>query len=121
MKKIFYNKLICDKIPEKIHSLGSECETLELSQVEFEKELIKKVSEEASGLLAAKSDQEILEEMADIADVLDEILKVKKISREQLIGQQQKNFEKKGAFEKKLYLVWSSDDKYKTNERKGNE
>ena len=121
MKKIYYNKLIRDKVPDKIHLLGSECETLELSQEEFEKELIKKVTEEARGLLNAKNDQEILEELADVMDVLDEILKIKNISREQLELQQKNNFEKKGGFSKRLFLSWSSDDGYKTNEKKYNQ
>ena len=119
MKKVYYNKLIRDRIPEKIHSIGSECETYTLSKIEFEKELMKKVGEEASGLLNAKNKKEIIEELADVMAVVEEILKVKKITKTQLIEQQKKNFEKKGGFAKRLFLVWSSDDKYKTNEKTG--
>ena len=104
MKKIYYNKLIRDKIPEKICALGSECETHELSQIEFEKELIRKVSEEASGLLNAKDHQEFLKELADVMDVLDEVMKVKNVSRAQLSEQQERNFEKKADLKRSFFL-----------------
>src|SRR6266702_3165092 len=119
MKKIYYNKLIRDKIPDEIDAWGGECETFRLSKKEFEKELIKKVEEEASGLLAAKNKKELIAELADIMDVIEEILKVKNITTKDLLRQQKKNFEKKGGFAKKLFLNWSSDTGYKTNEKKG--
>jgi len=119
MKKIYYNKLIRDKIPEEIIAWGGESETIRLSKSEFEKELIKKVGEEASGLLAAKNKKELVAELADVVDVIEEILKVKNISKKELAQEQKKNFDKKGGFAKKLFLVWSSNTGYKTNEKKG--
>ena len=119
MKKIYYRKLIRDKIPEKIQGKGSECETRKLSRVEFEKELLKKVGEESSGLLQAKNKREIIEEITDVLDVVDEILKLKKITPKEIAAQKQQNLEKKGGFEKRLYLVWSSDADYQTNEKMG--
>ncbi len=121
MKKIYYNKLIRDNIPDVIHALGKECETFKLSKKKFEIELIKKVSEEAVGLLNAKNRKELIEEIADVVDVIDEILLLKKISPKALADQRQKNLVKKGGFKKQLYLVWSSDEKYKTNEKKRND
>jgi len=54
MKKIYYNKLIRDKIPEKIKKSGGDFKIGELKARDFEKELIKKVGEEADGLLKLK-------------------------------------------------------------------
>jgi len=54
MKKIFYQKLIRDKIPEKMTRVGAAFEIRHLGKKEFEKELLKKVGEEASGLPKAK-------------------------------------------------------------------
>ncbi len=120
MKRVYYRKLIRDKIPEKISNRGSELETRRLSKVEFLKELLKKAGEESGELfLKSKGKKEIVEEIADVLDVIDEILKFKKITQKQVIDQQKKNFEKKGGFAKRLYLVWSSDDKYMTNEKLG--
>ena len=50
MKKIYYNKLIRDKIPEKIKKSGGDFKARKLKPKEFEKELIKKAGEEADGL-----------------------------------------------------------------------
>ncbi|PIV83738.1 MAG: hypothetical protein COW51_03305 [Candidatus Moranbacteria bacterium CG17_big_fil_post_rev_8_21_14_2_50_44_12] len=59
MKKIFYQKLIRDKIPEKMTRVGAAFEIRHLGKKEFEKELLKKVGEEASGLPKAKKKEEI--------------------------------------------------------------
>lgn len=119
LKKIFYNKLIRDRIPEKIKAAGSECETRKLSVAEYERELLKKVSEEVNELLAAKNKKELIAELADVIDVIEEIIRFKKISKEEILEQQRISFEKKGGFKKRLFLVWSSNDGYKTNEKKG--
>ena len=111
--------MIRDKIPEKIINRGSELETRKLSKVDFLKELLKKAGEESSELLQAKNKSQFIEEIADVLDVIEEILKLKKITSAEIAKQQQKNFEKKGGFEKRLFLVWSSDDGYKTNGRLG--
>ena len=117
MKKIFYNKLIRDKIPEKIRKNGAEFKIRPLSAREFEKELLKKVGEEASGLLASKTKTELVLELADIVAVLNEIKKLKHISEKEMAEAMRVNFAKKGGFKKKLFLAWSSDTGYKTNER----
>ena len=118
MEKVFYNKLIRDKIPAKMDSLGKAYEVRELDDLEFEKELIKKVEEEASGLQASKTDEELVSELADVMDVIDEIKKLKGISEESIKEKQKINFEKKGGFDKKIFLLWSEKDDYKSNEIK---
>jgi len=119
MKRVYYWKLIRDKIPEKIKNSGNEFETRQLSKPEFLKELLKKAVEESKELLNSKNKKETIEEIADVLDVIDEILKFKKITPRQIADQKKKNLEKKGGFGKRLYLIWSSDDGYKTNGRLG--
>jgi predicted house-cleaning noncanonical NTP pyrophosphatase (MazG superfamily) len=118
MKKIYYNKLIRDKIPDRIKKKGGDFEIRKLSAAEFEKELLKKVGEEAGGLLNAKTKKELTSEIADILAVIREIQKVKRIPDKYIEKALQENFTRKGGFEKKLFLVWSSDTGYKTNERR---
>lgn len=117
IKKIYYNKLIRDKIPEQIAASGSGFRVKKLSPRDFERELRKKVSEEARGVINAKTRQELISELADVTAVLDEIVKLKKISARELTIAKQKNFKRKGGFTKKLFLEWSSDDGYKSNEQ----
>lgn len=116
--KIFYNKLIRDLIPEKIAAAGAECETRTLEGAEYERELIKKIEEEGSGAAAATTRGELIEELADVQDVIDEIQRLKGISSEELAAAQASALKKKGGFAKRLFLVWSSDDGYKTNEKR---
>jgi predicted house-cleaning noncanonical NTP pyrophosphatase (MazG superfamily) len=118
MKKIYYRKLIRDKIPEKMVRVGAAYEIRKLKKRDFEKELLKKVGEEASGLLTAKKREDIIEELADVLDVAEEIRRHWKIKPSCVRKKQKENTLKKGGFKKKIYLVWSEDTGYKTNERK---
>jgi hypothetical protein len=57
--------------------------------------------------------------LADVLDVIREVKLLKGISDVELRAAQEAAHEKKGGFAKKLFLVWSSDDGYKTNEKHG--
>ncbi len=118
MKKICYNKLIRDKIPEKIKKSGGDFKIRKLNAKDFEKELIKKVGEEADGLLAAKTKKKLISELADVLDVVQEIKRFKGITNQQIKNAQKEGTKIKGGFKKRLFLIWSSDTGYKTNERR---
>ena len=98
--------------------VGAAYETKKLGKREFEKELLKKVGEETSGLLAARNKKELTEELADVLDVVDEIRRIKKIKPSCIRKIQKENDRKKGGFKKKIYLVWSEDTGYMTNEKR---
>mgnify|MGYP001585920072 FL=1 len=119
MKKIYYNKLIRDRIPEKILKKGSKLKTRVLGRAAFERELRLKVVEEAGGVAAAASKKELLDELADLQTVVDALKRLKKITASEARAGYVKNLRAKGKFKKRLYLVWSSDDGYRTNEGRG--
>lgn len=115
--RVYYNKLIRDLIPEKIERNGEECETRELvDDSEFEQELLKKVKEEASALSMARSREEFLSEYADLMVVLDELTRLLEFSEADIRTALTENLERKGGFKKRLFLHWSSDANYKSNE-----
>lgn len=118
MKKIYYNKLIRDSIPERIRESGADFGVKELSDEEFEKELVKKVEEEASALPKARTKEELVSELGDVLDVIDEIKKLKGISEEELAASRAKEFERKGGFAKRLFLFWTTDSGYRSNEKR---
>jgi len=118
MKKIYYNKLIRDKIPDRITQAGAKYSVKRLGRKKFEKELIKKVEEEASGMQSSKNKKELIGEIADVIEVINEIKKIKKIRESEINAARRKNMQRKGGFNKKLFLFWSSDDGYKTNEKR---
>ena len=119
MKKIYYNKVIRDRVADKMSRNGVRFLTKKLSQKAFEKALILKVAEEASGVVNAKNRQELVQELADLLVVIDEVKRVKKISPLELKKTYGENMAKKGGFSKKLWLIWSEDSGYKTNEKTG--
>lgn len=113
MKKIHYNKLIRDKIPEKIIKKGSTLKTRKLSQKEFIIELLKKLVEESQEIVNSKNKEELTREIGDTLDIIEEIKKVYKISNADIKRAQRESFKIKGGFKKRLFLLWSSDDGYK--------
>ena len=118
MRRTYYKKLVRDRIPKRIDEHGGKYEVKKLSGHNFKKELLRKVEEEAGGLSNAKTRSEIISEMGDLLDVLKEIKKVLKINPKELIESRTMEFRRKGGFAKKLYLIWSEDTGYKSNERK---
>jgi predicted house-cleaning noncanonical NTP pyrophosphatase (MazG superfamily) len=117
MSKVYYNKLIRDKIPDKIKKKGEACEVREISNdEEYEQELLKKISEEASSLSRVRSREEFLDEYTDLIVVLNTIISLQKFSESDVKKALENNLEKKGGFEKRHFLHWSEDSDYKSNE-----
>lgn len=116
--KVYYRKLIRDKIPERISEAGAECETRVLDDAEYASALLAKAEEESSAFTAVKNRDELIRELGDLLDVLDEIRQYHSITEEELKVVRDKEFARKGGFEKRLFLEWSSDDGYKTNEKR---
>lgn len=118
MKKIFYNKLIRDKIPDIIQQKIINFKISTLTKKDYENELFKKLIEEAKEVAAAKNKKELAAELADIEEIIKEIKKVKLISIVDIKKAQKENFKKKGGFKKRLFLHWTEDDGYKKDGRK---
>ena len=116
-ERIYYNKLVWDNVPDLIKEKGKECEVRTLDDEEFEIELMKKVEEEASALPETASRQELIDELADVVTCVEYIKNIKKITELELADALERHSRRKGRFEKKNYLVWSSDSTYKTNEK----
>ncbi|KKR11454.1 MAG: hypothetical protein UT39_C0007G0019 [Candidatus Woesebacteria bacterium GW2011_GWA1_39_21] len=119
IKKIYYKKLVRDKIPQRIKEAGGRYAVKLLKDGDFQKELLRKVEEEAGGLANAKTRGEVVSELGDTLDVVYEIKRTFQISDKELIESRAKEEGRKGGFKKKIFLVWAEDTGYKTNERKG--
>ena len=107
MKKVFHKKLIRDKIPQVIEANGDQYEVRVMSKREFEKELKKKLVEEASELLKTPR-KDLINEMADVLELLKSIADFYKIDFELIEEKQVKKRKERGGFKKKLFLIWSS-------------
>lgn len=100
MKKLQYNKLVRDKIPEIIDTSGKTCRTEVLSDDEYLKMLDAKLDEELSEY---HKDQNI-EELADLIEVIYAVAKARGYTLEELEQVRAEKAAKRGGFEKKILL-----------------
>ena len=101
-----YNKLVRDKIPEIIEKAGKTAYTHILSEEEYMTELDKKLGEEFAEYKADKS----IEELADMLEVMYAIAKAKGWSVSELEAVRREKAEKRGAFERRIFLERVDDD-----------
>ena len=95
-----YNKLIRDKIPEIIKK-NEKIPLIEtIDDNTYYKELIKKLKEEVDEFIG----NDEAEEIADILEVLEALIKAKGMSIEDINKIKEEKKEKRGGFEKKIFL-----------------
>ena len=106
MNKIFYNKLVRDRIPEIIQEAGRQYEIETLSEDEYAMSLRQKLVEEAKESQKADVD-DLITELADLYEVVDAIIAFYGLDRKQIETIQLERREKRGAFTKRIKLVWA--------------
>ena len=117
MKKVYYNKLVRDRIKEKIEGKGEACSIRPIEDIdEFIQELLKKIIEESDALAHSRTRTEFLSEYADLMVVLDALTATLEISEADIKVAISENVEKKGLFKLRHFLHWSEDGSYKSNE-----
>ena len=100
-----YNKLVRNKILTKISDRGETVESVRLSGEYLLRELKNKLIEESFEVLDAKDQDSILEEIADVYEVLDEILAQLKVDKAEVEERQSIKKKKVGGFNEGLVLV----------------
>jgi predicted house-cleaning noncanonical NTP pyrophosphatase (MazG superfamily) len=102
-----YPKLVRDKIPEIIQANnGGRVPTKTLSDdEEYLTFLFRKIREEAEELSEATSDSNVVEEIADVYEIIDAILALKGIRRSEVIDVQDEKREKRGGFDKRILML----------------
>lgn len=98
-------KLVRDKIPEIILSKWEECEYFIADDVSYENALLAKVLEEALEVSKTENDKDLKEEIADLYEVIDTIVKNKNFSLDEILEIQKAKREKKWGFDKKIILT----------------
>jgi len=106
-EKEYHQKLIRDNIPEIIEANNGESETRTLSEIDFEKELRKKLIEEAIEVANAPSDK-LLDELADMLELIKSIASNYKIDYLDIEKRQIEKRRERGTFAKRLFLIWST-------------
>lgn len=108
MTRIEYNKLIRDRVKEKIEASGDTCEVrIVTDPLELAEELRKKIVEEAGELASAKGREDFLSEYADLMVVLDALTKLMELTEADIKVAIEENLTKKGVYNSKHFLVWA--------------
>lgn len=97
-------KLVRDKIPEIIESRGEKADYYIADDGEYIKSLKDKLFEEGKELSEAVGMQKIINELADVLEVVDAIIEYNKINPEDVFMKKNKKKEERGGFEKKYIL-----------------
>lgn len=100
MKTITYNKLVRDKIPEIIEKDGKECVYEILDEESYMNMLNKKLREE----LCEYEESQDIEELADLYQVMEDIVKAKGYSIRDFQEIVCNKKESRGGFEKRILL-----------------
>ena len=101
-----HNKLVRDNIPEIIKQAGKIPVTHTLPDDEYLSELDKKLNEECAEYQADKN----IEELADMLEVMYAIAEARGWSVSELEAVRREKAEKRGAFERRIFLERVNDD-----------
>lgn len=103
MEQVF-NKLVRDKIPNKIESNGEVAITRILSDDEYKNELYKKLLEESHEVINSQGGEDTLEELADVLEVLKAIAELNNKKIDDVIEKANQKRLNRGGFEKRIFL-----------------
>ena len=109
MRRVTHSKLIRDLVPEKIEKSGATYYARALDDAAYRQALFEKIKEEATELARATSREEFLNEYADLLVVLDASAEEYELSKAEIALALKENLEKKGGFEKRLFLEWTEE------------
>ena len=102
--RVHYNKLVRDRIPEIIQEVGRKCAVEILSEKDYQQALRQKLIEEAHEVAIATND-DLIQELADLYEVIDELIAVYHIEREAVVKVQKERRVERGGFNKRLRLL----------------
>ncbi len=95
-----YDKLVRDKIPEIIKKKGGRAKTHVADDKEYEQKLHEKLREEVDEFLQQPNE----EELADVMEVLDAIIRLHILDKKKVQAIQKEKAEERGRFEKQIIL-----------------
>ena len=109
-RKFRFDKLVRDKIVDQITEAGNKPKWKVLDDLEYISELKKKIIEESSELANTSNNSELVEELADVQELIDYLIKTLDVDKSELYKYQTKKIEKAGAFDKKLFVEYVETD-----------
>lgn len=105
-----YNKLVRDGIPAIIQAGNKKYTMNILEQSQHEVEIKRKMDEELKEYQQASSNEEAIEELADLLELIFAVLPLHDSSMDELEKVRLAKREKRGGFDKGYYLIEVEDD-----------
>lgn len=100
-----YQKLVRDNIPKIIEENSEKPIVRILDDEEYKRELLKKLVEESNETLESINDkEELMKEIGDVQEVISAIINAFELSVDDIDVLRLKRKEKRGGFEKKIFL-----------------
>ncbi len=105
MRKFRQNKLWRDKTPALMEETGSIIHIKNLSDIEYLTCLLDKLEEESIEVKQAIKKEDVVEELADVLEVLDAICEYYAINKDELEKCKQKKLSERGGFYKRKFVT----------------
>lgn len=99
-----YHKIVRDKVPETIEKNGGKVTFRTMPVDDFARLMRQKLVEEAQEVVGAASLDALVDELADVAEVLATIHHVLGIPQEAIDAARKRKNEERGGFEKRIFL-----------------
>jgi len=99
------NKLWRDTMVERAEEAGSKIHWTRLDDAAFAQELKAKFMEEAQEVASATTNEQLIEELADVLEVITSLCDVHNFTMEDIIAAQQKKNEKRGGFQGRKFVT----------------
>ena len=105
-----YNKLVRDRIPEIIEKSDKKFTSRILADDEYIIEINKKMHEELAEYEAAKTNEDAIEELADLLELIHAAAAIHDTTFEELEKIREDKAKKRGGFDERIFLIEVEDD-----------
>jgi len=103
-KKFLQNRLYRDKRVAMLEATGSRFVMQDLSNPAYDAALKKKLQEECEEIINTSTKQELIEEIADVFEVIDALCALRSITNAEIIKVQEKKREEAGGFYERKFV-----------------
>ena len=105
MRKFLHNKLWRDKGPIRMEKTGSIVHVTILDDEQYNHQLGLKLMEEADEVHRATTKEDLISEIGDVLEVLDAIIKLHDLSRDEIIADQTAKREERGGLYERQFVT----------------
>lgn len=99
-----YNKLVRDKMVERSEATGSIVHWQKLNDTDFEQALRIKCMEEAEEIFSAGTKQDLLEELADMLEIMNAFCDIYEVTLQDVVAIQKEKYQERGGFKDHIFI-----------------